>query len=74
MNNHALNVIVDLLRNGDKAVCLRYDPVGTDNTVLAKEARRDDRRRGAHDAEAPYFPLPDDITRLAYLDLTTDRL
>jgi hypothetical protein len=73
-NNYSINLIVDLLRNWDDAVCLRYDPVGTDNTVHAKLLRKSEgsglRLNGSH----LRFPVPEDILALDYVDHETERM
>ncbi len=74
MNNLAINLIIDLLVNMESAVCLGYDPVGTDNTINSKSMRRNDKRRGTHDRSKMIFPPPDDIRSLDYVDEETVRL
>ncbi len=74
LNNYALNLILDLMLKGESSICLHYDPVGTDNTVEAKEARRRHKRNGSHDEKSDYFPIPEEITTLEHIPRGPDRL
>ena len=74
LNNYSINLIIDLLSNHGNAVCLRYDPVGTDNTIEAKLARRVDKRERKIDKHSIMFIVPREITDIGYVDHETDRL
>jgi hypothetical protein len=68
MSNYSLNLIVDLLRNWDAAVCLRYDPVGTDHIVMARHIRKSGRTARAHISIDEIFAPPPEIVDLDYVD------
>lgn len=74
LNNYSINLIVDLLRNGENAVCLKYDPVGTDNTVSAKLMRKSEGSGLWLNGGSARFPVPDDIITLDYVDHKTERM
>ncbi len=69
MNNHSINLAIDLLLKGDKSIALKYDPVGTDNTIASKKLRRADKKDRVHNRKNGPFALPEEITDLAYIDL-----
>lgn len=74
LNNYSLNLILDFLRNPEKAVCLNFDPVGTDNTIRALRIRREGRglfRRPVYNGE---FEPPGEIRAMDIVDMVTDRL
>jgi hypothetical protein len=73
-NNYSINLIVDLFRNWEDSVCLRYDPVGTDNTVHAKFLRKSEGSALRLNGESLKFPVPDDIVALDYVDHKTERM
>jgi hypothetical protein len=73
LNNYALNLIIDFLRNEVDGIALWYDPVGTDNVVAAKKIRRDHKREHTHGDNGYAFPVPEEIIRLDYLDHETIR-
>lgn len=74
LNNYSINLIIDLLRNGEHAVCLKYDPVGTDNTVHAKLMRKSEGSGLWLNGGLARFPVPDDIITLDYVDQKTERM
>ena len=74
LNNYSINLIVDLLRNEDDAVCLKYDPVGTDNTINSKQTRKDHGLALSIHRKHDLFPVPDEIVSLDYVDHKTERL
>ena len=40
LNNCAINLVVDLLKHGERSICMNFDPVGTDNTIKARRLRK----------------------------------
>ncbi len=74
LNNYALNLIIDLLLNDKKAVCLNYDPVGTDNTIDSKLIRRTHFFKRKIDKSCELFIVPEDIINVKYIDIDTERL
>lgn len=73
LNNYAINLIIDLLKNRDDAVCFMYDPVGTDNTIAAKKIRKSDKQKNKHDKNHAAFPVPGNIIAVDYIDVDTIR-
>ncbi|MBI4666813.1 MAG: zinc dependent phospholipase C family protein [Nitrospinae bacterium] len=74
LNNHSINLILDLFIRGREAVCMKYDPVGTDNTIHAKLIRRADQLAWRIDDATDLFPVPQEIQSLDYVDHETERL
>lgn len=68
MNNYSINLAIDLLSKGDKSIALKYDPVGTDNTIASKNLRRADKKDRVHNRKTGPFALPEEITDLEYVD------
>lgn len=75
LNNHSLNLVVDLLLNEGHAECLRHDPVGTDNTIEAKVMRKTDilSARGIG-KDRLVFEMPESLKSLNYVDHETVRI
>lgn len=61
LNNYALNLILDFLRNGEKSLALEYDPVGTDNMIKARQIRKSGKRNVASMDIEKLFETPDCI-------------
>ncbi len=64
----SLNLVMDFLKNPDKAVSMKYDPVGTDNTIMAKKMRRFDKKKLGQKPQEKIFLIPCDIQELAAVD------
>ncbi|MBI5815839.1 MAG: zinc dependent phospholipase C family protein [Nitrospinae bacterium] len=74
LNNCSINLIVDLLKNWDDAVCLKYDPVGTDNTINSKLTRKSHGLALSIHRKEDLFPVPEEIAGLNYVDHKTERM
>lgn len=74
LNNYSINLVIDLLQNWEDAVCLKYDPVGTDNTVHAKLLRKSEDSGPWLEGGFARFPVPGDIIALDYVDHKTARM
>lgn len=68
LNLLSLNLVMDFLKNPKEAVCLKYDPVGTDNMISAKrERRREKRNMGGMPVKKIFHP-PREIKELNIVD------
>ncbi|VAX22957.1 hypothetical protein MNBD_NITROSPINAE01-790 [hydrothermal vent metagenome] len=74
MNNYSLNLIIDMLLKGEQSFCLRYDPVGTDNTNNSKLIRRSHIMRLKMRRTNRIFPTPPEIIDVKHIDHETERL
>ncbi|MDH5638458.1 MAG: zinc dependent phospholipase C family protein [Nitrospinota bacterium] len=68
LNSYSLNLILDLFTNMEDAVCLRYDPVGTDYIVMARHIRRAGRNSRKNISIDEIFAPPSEILDLKHLD------
>ena len=67
LSGHSLNLIVDLFKNWDGAVCLRYDPVGTDHIIMARHIRKSGRSARKNISVDEIFAPPAEIVDLDYV-------
>jgi hypothetical protein len=65
LRKDSLALVVDFLSNPDEAVCLGFDPVGTDNLKLAKRKRRISRRINGEKPRKGIFEIPEEIVKLS---------
>jgi hypothetical protein len=70
LNQICLGLISDFLNNPDEAVCLRYDPIGSERLASAKELRRVSRQMNGRTPTERIFEVPEEIARLAKAPLT----
>ena len=68
LNNYSLNLITDLFNRWADAVCLRYDPVGSDYIVMARHIRGAGRNSRKDISIDEIFAPPGEIIDLNYLD------
>ncbi|MDH4183695.1 MAG: zinc dependent phospholipase C family protein [Nitrospinota bacterium] len=68
LSNYSLNLVVDLLRNWESAVCLRYDPVGSDYQMMARHIRQAGRTERKKISIDEIFAPPQEILDLDYVD------
>ena len=61
LNNYSINLILDFLRNGEKALAPIYDPVGTDNMIKARQIRKTGKRNVAGMDLEKLFEIPGGI-------------
>jgi len=73
LNNYSINLILDFLRNGQKALALEYDPVGTDNMIKARQIRKSGRKNVAGLDIEKLFEIPDAIVNNKIVDNETIR-
>jgi len=64
LNSLSLNLLMDFLKNPADALCLKYDPVGTDNVIKAKKMRRQQRKNPGTKPRERIFIVPDEIREL----------
>lgn len=67
MNRNSLNLIINQLEKGEKALCLKYDPVGSDMLNSAKKKRRAARTRKGINPDDILFQIPSEIKNLTYV-------
>lgn len=67
LNRHSLNLIINYLEKGEKSICLKYDPVGTDMLNSAKKKRRAARTRKESSHGQVLFEIPSEIENLFYV-------
>jgi len=67
LTNLSLNLIVDLFTNMEEAVCLRYDPVGTDYIIMARHIRSSGRSARKNISIDEIFAPPQEIMELEYV-------
>jgi hypothetical protein len=65
LNSMALNLIMDFLKNPQEALCLKYDPVGTDNMIAAKKMRRVEKKNSGNSPNQKIFIIPREIEELS---------
>lgn len=68
LNHYSLNLVMDFLKAPDKALCLKYDPVGTDNMIAAKKMRRNEKRNSGNKPVNKIFQIPAEIEELSVID------
>lgn len=68
LNALSLNLVMDFLKNPEAAVCLKYDPVGTDNMIAAKKMRRLERKNSGYKPTKKIFEVPEEIHSLSMVD------
>jgi len=65
LNNLSINLILDLLQNPESAVCLKFDPIGSDNIKAAKKKKRIKKIVYGKSRPAERFcDIPEEITTL----------
>lgn len=67
LNRHSLNLIIDFLRKGEKAICFKYDPVGSDTLASAKIKRKADRIARGTKPKRTVFKVSAEIKKLSYI-------
>jgi hypothetical protein len=65
LNRICLGLIVDFLNNPNDAVCLQYDPIGSERLASAKQLRRVSRQLHGKSPTEAIFEVPADLSRLA---------
>ena len=71
LNRHSLNLIIDFLKHGDKSICFKFDPVGSENLLSAKEKRREDKKGLGTRPKRALFRIPAKIKKLSYVKTAT---
>lgn len=66
LHDLSFNLILDFFDRGKDAVCLRFDPVGTENLKFAKRMRKTIKRIERKNPEKNFFDIPDTILSLAH--------
>lgn len=67
LNRHSLNLIINYLGKGEKPICLKYDPVGSDMLNSAKKKRRAARTKKESNPGQVLFEIPSEIKNLFYV-------
>ncbi len=67
LNKLSLNMIISLLKNPHSSLCLKYDPVGTDNLLSSKRRRRIAIVVNGRFPVENGFDVPDEILKLDYV-------
>ncbi|MBI5184247.1 MAG: zinc dependent phospholipase C family protein [Nitrospinae bacterium] len=65
LNAMSLNLVMDFLKNPRYAICLKYDPVGTDNMIAAKKMRRAEKKFSGNSPSQKIFFIPREIEELS---------
>lgn len=65
LNHICLGLIVNFLNNPDDAVCLKYDPIGSERLSSAKQLRRVSRQLNGRFPNEAIFEIPEDLEMLA---------
>jgi len=65
LNRISVGLIADFLNHPQNAVCLKYDPIGSDRLVSAKQLRRISRQINGKSPTEGIFKIPSDIAQLA---------
>ncbi len=71
LNRHSLNLIIDFLKHGEKSICLKFDPVGSDKLLSAKKKRREDKKGLGAKPKRALFRIPTKIKKLSYVKTAT---
>ena len=67
LNRLSLNMIISLLKNPHSCLCLKYDPVGTDNYLSSKRRRRIAIVLNGRFPVEKGFDIPEEILKLDYI-------
>ena len=67
LNRLSLNMVVSLLKNPYSSLCLKYDPVGTDNLTSSKRIRRIAIVLNGRFPVENGFDVPEEILKLNYV-------
>lgn len=67
LNRLSLNMIICLLKNPHSSLCLKYDPVGTDNLLSSKRRRRIALVLNRRFPVEKGFDVPEEILKLDYV-------
>ena len=67
LNRLSLNMVVSLLKNPYSSLCLKYDPVGTDNLTSSKRIRRIAIVLNGRFPVENGFDIPEEILKLNYV-------
>ncbi len=67
LNRHSLNLIIDFLKKGDKSICFKFDPIGSEKLASAKKKRREDRKGSGTNPKRALFRIPQNIKKLSYV-------
>jgi len=67
LNRMSLNMIISLLKNPHSSLCLKYDPVGTDNLLSSKRRRRIAIVINGRFPVENGFDVPEEILKLDYV-------
>jgi len=64
LNQVSQYLIVDILQDPERAVALRYDPIGTDRMIASKKVKRYVKRKYQEKPQGLIFEIPEDILGL----------
>lgn len=68
LNRHSINLIIDFLKNGEKSLCFKFDPVGSDKLLSAKKKRKEAKAAGIKgNPRKALFKVPANIRKLSYV-------
>lgn len=67
LNRHSINLIIDFLKKGEKSICFKFDPVGSDKLLSAKKKRKEARTGRDGNPKRILFKIPQKIKKLSYV-------
>tara|TARA_B100000315_G_C14576051_1_gene587947 strand:+ start:1452 stop:2342 length:891 start_codon:yes stop_codon:yes gene_type:complete len=67
LNRHSINLIIDFLKHGEKSICFKFDPIGSEKLLSAKKKRREDKKGLGTKPKRALFRIPANIKKLSYL-------
>ncbi len=70
LNRHSINLIIDFLKHGEKSICFKFDPVGSEKLLSAKKKRREDKKGLGTKPKRALFRIPAKIKKLSYVKTT----